>query len=191
MQGFGVAGCYTGLIKPTFLQILAGVSLLLGLGAGIMWVRSYDVAEAYVGHTQFGHWMVSTVKGGVSLHWEPLIAYPQRYYGHHVESLPLGTAVFPSGIQEVLYPVLTRETFWNEFGFSIARNTWPGGKNLQLWLPHWSVMLAAMVLPAYALLKSRRPFVLLSAGRCPDCGYDMRATPDRCPECGTRLVRNV
>jgi predicted RNA-binding Zn-ribbon protein involved in translation (DUF1610 family) len=54
-------------------------------------------------------------------------------------------------------------------------------------LPHWFIMLCFATLPAVATYRwvRSRPNRQERDFKCPKCGYDLRATPDRCPECGT------
>jgi hypothetical protein len=56
--------------------------------------------------------------------------------------------------------------------------------------PVLGMAIAAVVLIGGIILIRRRNARILrrmaiAAGRCPNCGYDIHATPDRCPECGT------
>jgi hypothetical protein len=56
---------------------------------------------------------------------------------------------------------------------------------------HWvweALFLADGIAEAIVVIPFRRQIdrdQRLKRGLCPQCGYDLRATPERCPECGT------
>jgi hypothetical protein len=62
---------------------------------------------------------------------------------------------------------------------------WLTGRGL--WLPDWCAALVTALLPGAwvrrAVIRHRRE-ARFQQRRCPACGYDLRATPERCPECG-------
>jgi hypothetical protein len=68
------------------------------------------------------------------------------------------------------------------------------GKDRLLWnlvIPLWMVALGAAALPAYRGMLWRRERAERRrerSGCCPNCGYDLRASPERCPECGAIVV---
>ena len=54
--------------------------------------------------------------------------------------------------------------------------------------PLWLAALLFLLLPAVRTHRFVRRRRRRRAGRCPACGYDLRATPGQCPECGEAAV---
>jgi hypothetical protein len=106
------------------------------------------------------------------------------------------------------------DTFWQRRGFTVTREQRQVARNApSVWsfvflspsqqpqrppltfetrqfratVPHGPLAVAAAAIPALWTTGARRRlrrWHRRRAGRCPSCGYDLRASPGRCPECG-------
>jgi hypothetical protein len=54
-----------------------------------------------------------------------------------------------------------------------------------LLVPDWLLVLLLLPLPLMQLNEAMKRRTRWRSMHCVECGYDLRATPDRCPECGT------
>jgi hypothetical protein len=69
-------------------------------------------------------------------------------------------------------------------GFRYLRITSSGMRRWNLVLPFWVLMCLFAAFPAGRWFAGRTVRHRRRRGLCLQCGYDLRATPDRCPECG-------
>jgi hypothetical protein len=101
------------------------------------------------------------------------------------EASTAGIRIFYYLKQPFGIPLSTRRVAFA--GFGVSKNQRLQGSDVNVVLPWWFltaflgllVTLAGRDLRA-GLRRQRR----VAAGLCEQCGYDMRATPQRCPECG-------
>jgi hypothetical protein len=157
------------------MNALAGLSLILALATGGLWGRSYWVAANLL-----------KSEGGKGI-------YIYSYAGRLVVHARGRDGVWP-GIRnwECYEDKVTGES---PFPYSFQYENVPSPDNAQIrqitiLFPHWSLLLALAILPAlcgWQLLRSARR---RSENLCPQCGYDLRATPQRCPECGHEMENN-
>jgi hypothetical protein len=120
--------------------------------------------------------------------WDPFPTYQSTWDVEHQRSRPYEYPVmFPT---EDLEP--PRRTYG---GFGLG---WIDESMHQSWGEHFQfdlivpdaalfALLAAMTCLLGRNFRERSPAI----GKCDQCGYDLRASPDQCPECGTPAQKAI
>ena len=131
----------------------------------------------FAGHVTYG---LKWSNGGVEL-WRV-----------HLLNRPWTTAPNANG-----YLVLNVVREWDICGvyYRVQANPWLAseanpalseGWKQQVAISFWCFIAVTAPLPFFWIIRRwrRKPIV---DGKCPVCGYDLRATPTRCPECGKEI----
>src|SRR5205814_2367741 len=162
------------------LNIATAASMLFAAGTVAMWIRN-----AWKGDTFGWHHPPSLISATFDHGELTLMSF----------RLPPSRREPPSGFYHEESPI----GFYGwepPLGFSYGRGAIPvpGGKADLRWLtlPYWAIFASSAILPFIAARKrwrSRQRRLRTIGARCPNCNYDLRATPDRCPECGAITKR--
>jgi hypothetical protein len=164
-------------IRKRLLSPLAAASMILCLVMFALWVRSYMVVDEFQlnlpAHSE--HTLESNA--GIlqlTLRWWPKDSRPVLFGVFHgiLPRLPTGGW----GPQFAFVP-------GNPYGYYAS---WK-----RVRVPFWAVFLASGVLPMSWLVRAVARSAMHRPGYCAQCGYDLRATPERCPECGTPAVASI
>jgi hypothetical protein len=137
------------------------VSLVLCVGTVALWARTYlgPQVEFFTTIDTGRSYGVGTERGGV-------IGFLQQERPAYRDGDP--------------------DDFWRDGGgFRFLRVTSDGMRRWNLVLPFWALAVATALTPLARVGSRWRRTRRCRAGRCPACGYDLRATPERCPECGS------
>ena len=121
-------------------------------------------------------------------------------YGRHITIHYLPAArqpIAPAGVREWAGPGVKFEAMPAQVAPATQAITWglPRGSPVtaagyrSLVISWWVLVLGSSMLPAMRAWRWCVRIPRAEQNVCVDCGYDLRATPDRCPECGTIPTR--
>ena len=144
------------------------LSLILCLATVGLWVRSYWVSDTLVRYDNREswdrHWWVQSESG--------YVLGGRRYQATNFSD--------SSASDRWLYYAAPPEP---DFKLRYLFSVHPG--NLLIQSAHWMLVILFALAPIYWLLGPwRRQEKRRKLGLCLNCGYDLRASPQRCPECG-------
>jgi hypothetical protein len=162
------------------LNAFAALSLMLGAATVALWVRSYRVADAWGWSSGQRSVQCGIASGRLRIDTTRLAdeggswGAPSLAHSRYPAADDPPGRRLPASLGNLGFAVEHRIKSKNYESFLVL---------VPLWAPLLILCGAAAVFRRSAkrsLREQRR-----RAGACPDCGYDLRATPDRCPECGT------
>lgn len=178
-------------------NLATAAALLLCMVMSLLWARSYWFADRLDGRISAKYALIISSKQG------ELVITVFQWHGAsnwmwRVQSLPVDDVMsFPVGdvrqyvkflgfgsIDRPIYFVMNPEQQTPQgkiMIFGAATATLNGSAVL---IPWWLPVSLSGIVSARMLFRIMRMKQRMWEGRCPECGYDLRATPERCPECG-------
>ena len=175
-------------MKRRLLNLLTALSLLLCVATCALWVRAsrrdrfIDMLVGGESHASFTFWHRAIGGRDYSLRGH------EGAFGVHALPNDFGVAYSARPHSVSAFVLLGN-------GFTY-RTWWNGRRSLYVFVSYWIVIASTAILPLrYAARSTKRRWAATvgrrrsKVGLCPQCGYDLRATPGRCPECGTEVAR--
>jgi hypothetical protein len=166
-------------------KLAAAVSLVLCVATVALWVRSYLVADTYVVIETNGvtRWQFCCARGRIwcqrvhGLRGGRWNAVPQRYQKER-PTVVLERSTYLSPLDSTA----SLAGFEISSGFVRLRNGKAVWGETRTIVPLYAIAMLSGGISLFLVRRScsRGP----RGGRCSQCGYDLRATPERCPECG-------
>jgi hypothetical protein len=176
--------------------IASAASLLIGLAAVLLWIRSFSAADVVgAGRTpaagDMSWWTLASWRGEVVLDRQ------HRYFtGPSRTVFPIFVVGRPLHIERRDGLDRNAESLPHHFaGFGWEREQTVSHDNRATVtfvqsrqgaaVPLWAISLLFLTPPMLMWRRLRNP--RYAAGHCRTCGYDLRASTNRCPECGTPI----
>ena len=161
-----------------FFTAFAAISLVICMLTTALWVRSYYFLDAIDWSTSRGRAGFSTTQGHIAY---GAVTLTPAYRGTVIQGLSYRSTAVGYGFSlSIMRPWWTSWT-----GFALAQVRQSSFSAWDLRVPFWLPLLLSAIAPVLWCRRRHR----YPPGTCQQCGYDLRASPDRCPECGTIVAR--